>query len=1166
MKSSKLLALGLVICSANAHAQVLGADTTKPAENTTVQVGGKSTIDLIRLESNTPSVPLRNDGVVKGSEQIELDGKPLTRGRDYAIDYPTGIVMLMVPYRPGQALRATYRYDKSLAKPTGGATGLNSLKLDLMQGTSVSLGLGMVDRGANGTVTTTDLYSLRTNFSGGSALGFKSSGLISLGNKRESSSMSVFSKEAKGKNSNLGQGSAIVQDIAMKLAGGGQISANYQNIDQNYIGQQGFTNAGFSEKDANALAKERGLKRFSYGLNQVNFGGLKVSQGFDMVGDGDNEISRRNFGIETNGFKAGFNTRSVDKNFKRFKDLKDADGAIMAFETGTDTSDWFTEFTGKRFLMKMTGKTVENENQDAFTKRMFSLNYDKVKFSYGDQSIDEGYRHFQGTREGNWKQLERERGMSRRGWGLELQPISKQFSALAITSDSFGGNNGDLNALDIRAAGETWSLEHYERSLAKGFQDLINREDRGRLDQHVANITKMYEPAGVGARPEDVNWFSNGAGLERDFSRIQFNPGKGVGVRFDSLQFSGATDTGSRELLAITAGKTNFGFSQQRFGQNLTEVSTLMSFERERLGNVLGMNKRDIWLSTPFAKSGKLDFSMMKAETDGGTVGRTSIDYSQPNLDFKWRSRQVDAGFGDVRGLVDRDREVLQQLVGNEQRQLMLNWLMRRDLRIQLDWVDQENENHLANLKNYNTLLNWNPDKNSKLEYFQRNVVQRDGETVMSAESIERLLLARNFAGLGSVSWEKESANYSGELNTTPDRVRNTFAMSAKVDEKTTLGTEQTRTDFSNGNRENISTNTVSTEVIKGSGVSVSDTAISRTGTGAGPDERKRNYGVWVDLGRGMKLKYGYARALNENEAGNLSSNFSISEGTFGGVRFGGTNYQFNRIDGRRNKAIGNFNLSAEKGFDLGILDDFKFSLSSDSSRDYGLWQKENMIGRFSGSINGNRLGFEYFGQYVPQARQRAIDRGFFFATKNSANSLFGAEVNYKVRTLPEGKTFDIRNVKLSSNPIKGWKVTHELQSYPEVPRGDVLLGSVLQPTRNTIWRIDQTAGKNTLFGASWEERLNDQQKIMTRTTGVNLTLNANKPNPISIFYGVEQGDRAGIRTTAMRYTLKYDMVPGPNSSFGLLIGNVSWLDSDGQSTNIGRENWTMRLNWQVKF
>ena len=31
MKSSKLLALGIVICSANAHAQVLGADTTKPS-------------------------------------------------------------------------------------------------------------------------------------------------------------------------------------------------------------------------------------------------------------------------------------------------------------------------------------------------------------------------------------------------------------------------------------------------------------------------------------------------------------------------------------------------------------------------------------------------------------------------------------------------------------------------------------------------------------------------------------------------------------------------------------------------------------------------------------------------------------------------------------------------------------------------------------------------------------------------------------------------------------------------------------------------------------------------------------------------------------------------------------------------------------------------------
>jgi hypothetical protein len=93
---------------------------------------------------------------------------------------------------------------------------------------------------------------------------------------------------------------------------------------------------------------------------------------------------------------------------------------------------------------------------------------------------------------------------------------------------------------------------------------------------------------------------------------------------------------------------------------------------------------------------------------------------------------------------------------------------------------------------------------------------------------------------------------------------------------------------------------------------------------------------------------------------------------------------------------------------------------------------------------------------------------------------------------------------------------------------------------------------------------MDEQNKTMVRTAGLNLKFFESTGSPLALYYGLEQSSNPSLRRSIHRYHIKYDQRAGPNQNFSLFVGNLSYQHSvlDGQLRN----NWTARLDYQFRF
>ena len=288
-----------------------------------------------------------------------------------------------------------------------------------------------------------------------------------------------------------------------------------------------------------------------------------------------------------------------------------------------------------------------------------------------------------------------------------------------------------------------------------------------------------------------------------------------------------------------------------------------------------------------------------------------------------------------------------------------------------------------------------------------------------------------------------------------------------------------------------------------------------------------------------------------------------MTAGILGGIQFGQTGYVENRWDDTRTQSFGNVQLSTARPFSLGFLRDVKLNFGLDTAADKAQWLKENRLISFTGKVGSNSLGYEYRSQMHPSGF-RGIDRMFSFVTDPNDKQPLSASVKYKVRTLPWDDQVMIRDYSFTARPAKNVALTNQLQTNPEIAKGDSILGSITQAARVNRWKLDVKNNPNLTIGGSWDELINDQTHTRVRTGGLNLTLFGASGSPVQLFYGVEQNDTGGNRKTTGRYHIRYDQRPGPNQTLSFFAGNVSYQYSvaDGLSKN----NLTLRLDYQIRF
>ena len=1149
-------------------------DNTQVASQKSAEVGGTPAVDIITLSSSGPGAPLRFGNVVPNSEAVQFEGMTLKSGVDYMMDYSVGVVYLMVAQRAGQNLTVSYRYKPgtaTAAAPVSNFAGFTTFKYSLVPGQiNMLTGLGLAERGTDGSVASSNVYGLSNSLklTGSTSL----DGIYILNDRQKASNyagMNYDQSATAGKAGvSAGRSELIVQSLHSNFLGG-KTSIDYQDISKTFSNFGTASASGIDDATVRRLTAEKGLTRLGFSASDMSLGGLKFSNSYKSVSDGQNGIDWKSFGVANGGFKLNYSSQRVDHNFLRGKDLGEADHDQLAKEAGLSRNNLAGELAQKFGKVSFAdNRIVDNVNHREISQKLVSLDAGKYRFDLGNEAVDGGFMRFDSLLAPEKLTFGREAGVKRQWLGFQASFLGKD-TPISFNQNTLHSSVGEFKSQDVVVASKTWSLEHFDRGSSARFMSIGAMPD-AEIDRNVKTIASMYG-ATTPTTPNDRMQFINAHGIDRKYDGFN-DTFKGLNLSASEIKLKGAADGGKLDTFAISSKNTLLSYRHEDLGAKFSEVTSLMDVEKSHLGTLAGLNRTDLNFSTSVGNR-KLAIENMDVKTLTGTAERTTASYSDAKINIQAGSRSVSSAFVDAPSLIDPAKDVLNQMRGFSEQDVKVKWQLKNNMTLDSVYQDMHNA---ENNQTRNNILNWSPDKNTQINI--TDLEQRNSNSISQLfdSSIEKISMAHNMGRYGTLTFLREEDKYQGINATILSQNRDYLAYEAKVTANTSFKTEQTITQFANGTHENINSNTISTTLAKNAGVSLTDTQVDRQGKN---DEAHRNYGFWYDLGGGVRVSYGYAQQGLPNNQGTSSSSFTvgqstnpnaqvgqvqqIQQGTVGGMQVGG-GYFANQWDAmNRTQTAGNLSLTTAKPFRFGMISNAKLMFNMDTGSDRTVLNRENKLIGGSGNIGTNSLAYEYRSQLDPTGL-RAIDRTFKVQTDPSEKKLISANVAYKARTLTNDSQIMIRDFNLVFRPVKNFTLTNLLQTNPEIANPSAILGTIPQASRSNKWQLDYKQSPNMTIGGSWQELLNDQTHSMSRTGGITFKLFEQTGSPLSVFVGVEQASQVNLWRTTERYSIQYDRKPASNQTFSMFFGSMSY----DHTTPIGSNarNYTMRLNYQFRF
>jgi hypothetical protein len=1198
-----VIAANIVVAFSICEAQQPMVAPSAPTTSVASEVGQQS-VDLIELRAYAGGTPLRHGNLIPGSERIVLNGVALVSAVDYAIDYVAGVVYLKVTQNSGDSLVAYYNYG---SKPTGvSGLAMNGFQLNLLPGASMIMGMGMTERDPGGQTVSSNVFGLKNNFSFGakSSLG----GLMLVANEQGSGGISQYSQEAApavaGGYSQPGGAQSthfIVQNYKSSVMGG-SMSMDLQDVSQNFGNFSAVGQAGYSDADVARFRAEKGLERTGVTFSGLKFGGLSLNNSFKSVQDsGGNGITWRSLSAAQGGLNLAYSSQKVDDNFGRFGDLSESDKAQLLKERGMSRQNLSAQLAQKTGKLSFTDVAISDDvMHQGLHRNDLAFDSARYKADYGTESVDTNFLRASSLTAPEISQYAREVGVSRQWFTFSGAPDAKSkpltFGELAMKSAV-----GKFNEKDVAYTGKTWNIQHIDLGASSTFASMAALQD----DAVTSYVQKIGLASGgvvpdakgvVPAAPGDKTAFLASPTLRRDYTSGGFDFDKVWHFKFDQLGLKGVNDSGRVVDASVSNGSLAASFHRQVFGANFAEAAGLMPLEQARLGVLPGLQRQDFNFSDQINKASKFNFTQMVADTAAGGADRTVVGYSNKGFQLDASERKVDTGFTMAGQLVDPEAAILASLAGFRQRDLKMTWNKLPNITFTGEAQDAKDEatGEVRALANYK--FAWNLNKTTQFSVTDTANVDRLPNTDILTTETRQISFSKDFGKYGKFAFLDELDLDAGTSSTLPSDHKDYLSYETKLSAMTSFKVEQTETRFSDGSTQGISAETLSQQLTKKMGVSLTEAEI--TGDSRQPDPAKTNYGVWYDLGNGVRVSYGYAHQYTEGSGSSDSSGLAIGKDSaaptgvitppgapspaaattgppansalIGPLAFAGgvgTN-QYNNLPAggaAHTQAFNNMAISTVKPFTVGPLSKMKFTLGMNSVNDYNTWSKNNQVADLSGMFGSNSFAFDYKGQLAPQGTE-GIDRGFAFQTSQAAKAWLQVGMSYKLRTLPGDVNYLIRDYNFSAKPTKSFEISNQLQTNPEVANGGAFLGSVPQAARSDKWNLAYAQSKDTTFGATYQELVNEASNLRTTTSGLTLKILQKSGSPVSLFYGSEDilGSVSIPHRITNRYSLEFDQHPGPHQTFSMFFGNLSY---DFNSPNdVARQNWTVRCDYQLRF
>ncbi len=1160
MRAKRWGAYGLAILALPmiGKAQIPLVDTTSDkGETNSAPMGGKASFDMVRLKDGSLSVPLRFGHLIERSETVVLAGRTLSRERDYSVDYASGLIYLKVPYRAGQSVNVSYRYDDKKQREgiygsvTSGES--NAFTFDVSPGNRALMGMGYTERLADGTVLSGNIFGLATSMSfGGGSL----NGLMLVNDRQKSDTSSLYGDDGPQQELEEGTGKAIVQNYQTNALGG-KLQLQYQDIDDRFAGFSSFAGAGFTAEQIKAFQGEKGLKRTGFGLTDAKWGQMSFGGGIQSVGDGTGAVTWRSAAASLAGVSLNWNSLVVDPNFNKFDGLREEDRAQLRKERGLERQNFGLGYKGGGTDSKFDYLNVRgSDDEQGIWRSNFSVTNSWLTASWARQSVDEGFTRFGDLREGDRGQLSKERGIDRDNYSFG---VASSWLKANYRSDSLMSSNGDMkgSAIDLGFGG--WSFNHIARKMDQTFgsQGAFTDADR---NSFITDVARMYDPAAQ-ANGRDVGGL-NTSGIDRESMRLSGGFGD-YKTLWNRVTVDNESGTIRLNEFAVSKGKTSLSFSEQTAGTGFKGMNSLMDTEQKRLGTIDGLQKTDLNFKTAFGKNGKFDFNLMRADQATGSAMRQRLDLNIGGLGVSYWKRGVDAGFQNVGQLVEAERGLLQGLIGYDQSELIANYKPNDAMSFGYRETSAINSifDEMRGFRQFTAGIRISPKTMLGFESVEQSV-SADGlskiDTQYTSTSVQQ-----DLGKGGKLTVQEENHKFSGADQSLPDALKRTLSYEKQLNSATSFQTTQSETKYDDGSRETESRNKLSTKVNGRLGVSVEDQRILRDGDL--PDEVRRNYGFWYDFGSGIRLDYGYNRDARGENIGTMNTNVGLSAGKFAGLDFGGATYQTNRWDGQHQNYFGNVSFANAVPFKLGGVNDIAFYYKTDTQRDFLEWKKEFINMGFSAAVGNIGFGWKYDSQ-VGGDGVRAIDRTFLLTTDKSGKSPFQAAMKYGIRTMPDDSSMFIRDYAIGYRANKFLALEHKTSTNALQNRGGVLLGTIPLDERTSSWTAKYQNDPKLKFDFGWNEikrdNVNDQ---LRREARFNATLFADQASPVELTYSLQQFIRGGQTSLAHSYGISFTQRPGPNQSLSFSLEHLQWGQGRPDNNPYLRD-WKMRFDYGVKF
>lgn len=348
MRKVALISLiAVLICSPTARTEqaansLVGAlsTTVEPSKSqnaTPAEDTGTNASEILPGNGTRAGYMLSHGSVIPGSEWVDIGTRHGVRNRDYVIDYASGALFFTDPVPQSSSIRVDYRYSRNATgERTVAAPGLVSLRF----GSNVQSNMLYAYRAADSAL----------GFGGQDILTYGMSAITKLGSASSLSSMFYVAapqksnriavdtmgtpvkekeKQAKVKKDHL-----IVQDADLS-AGKVRLKLGYQDVGQDFAGFASMRDSKAAAKEVlDQLEKEKGIKRMSITGEMPSAPDRNLTFAVTEISDKNDHILSRGFGYQSNGFRISLLAREVGKGFSRFKDIREADRAQLAAESG----------------------------------------------------------------------------------------------------------------------------------------------------------------------------------------------------------------------------------------------------------------------------------------------------------------------------------------------------------------------------------------------------------------------------------------------------------------------------------------------------------------------------------------------------------------------------------------------------------------------------------------------------------------------------------------------------------------------------------------------------------------------------------------------------------------------------------------------------------------